>query len=70
MSATHLDYTNLKEKLEHLVEEFDQFRDCSKCSDDMLESFRLDIYRVDHDITSYFLDQQKHLKLVESSQEG
>lgn len=70
MSATHLDYKNLKEKLEHLVGAFDQFRDCSKCSDDMLESFRLDIYRVDHDITSYFLDQQKNLKLVESSQEG
>ncbi|MCL9779819.1 hypothetical protein M9194_00035 [Vibrio sp. S4M6] len=66
MDANQTKYVALKKKLETLVSEFDQFQDCSQCTEEMLDEFRLDIYKVEHDITSYFLTEQRHLRVLEA----
>lgn len=64
MDITNTNHNALRDKLEKLVSEFDQFKDCSRCTEEMLDEFRLDMYRVEHDITSYFLTEQRHLRVL------
>ncbi|CAH0536804.1 hypothetical protein [Vibrio marisflavi] len=67
MDNSNVNHDALKDKLEQLVSEFEQFKDCSRCTEAMLDEFRLDMYRVEHDITSYFLTEQRHLRVLEST---